>query len=46
MKLTLEEIADLIDGSFKGDPLKEIYGINSLENARSNEISYAVSEKV
>ena len=45
MKLNLEEIADLIDGSIKGDPSKEIHGINSIDNANSNEISYAVSEK-
>ncbi len=45
MKLKLEEIADLIDGSIRGDPLKEICGINSLENANLNEISYAVSMK-
>ncbi len=45
MKLTLEEIAKLIDGSIQGERLKEINGINSLENADSNQISYSVSEK-
>ena len=45
MKLTLEEIANLIDGSTEGDYTKEIYGLNSLVNADLNEISYAVSEK-
>ena len=45
MKLTLEEIANLIDGSIEGDFSKEILGINSLDNADSNQISYAVSEK-
>ena len=33
MKYTLEEIANLIDGSIKGDSSKEIFGVNSLENA-------------
>jgi UDP-3-O-[3-hydroxymyristoyl] glucosamine N-acyltransferase len=45
MKLTLQEIANLIDGSIEGDNTKEIYGLNSLENADLNQISYAVSEK-
>ena len=45
MKYTLEEIANLIDGSIKGDSSKEIFGVNSLENADLNEISYAVSSK-
>ena len=45
MKLTLQEIANLIDGSIEGDSSKEIYGLNSLVNADFNEISYAVSEK-
>ena len=45
MKFSLEEIADLIGGSVRGDPLKEINGINSLENADFKEISYAVSVK-
>ena len=45
MKLTLQEIANLIDGSIEGDNKKEIYGINTLENADLNQISYAVSEK-
>ena len=45
MKLTLEEIAKLIDGSVQGDESKEINGINSLEHADINEISYAVNKK-
>jgi UDP-3-O-[3-hydroxymyristoyl] glucosamine N-acyltransferase len=45
MKLTLQEIANLIDGSIEGDITKEIYGLNSLVNADFNQISYAVSEK-
>jgi len=45
MKLTLEEIANLIDGSIEGDLSKEILGINSLDIAGSNQISYVVSEK-
>ena len=45
MKLTLQEIANLIDGSIDGDFSKEIFGINSLENADSNEISYIITEK-
>jgi len=45
MKLTLQEIANLIDGSIEGDNTKEIYGLNSLVNAELNHISYAVSEK-
>ena len=44
MKLTLDEIANLIDGSIEGDNTKEIYGLNSLVNADLNEISYTVSE--
>ena len=45
MKLTLQEIANLIDGSIEGDFSKEILGINSLDNADSNQISYIISEK-
>ena len=45
MKLTLNEIANLINGYIEGDDSKEIYGLNSLENADFNQISYAVSEK-
>ena len=45
MKLTLQEIANIIDGSIEGDDSKEIYGLNSLENANFNQISYAVSAK-
>ena len=45
MKLTLQEIANLINGTIEGNLSKEIYGFNSLENADSNQISYAVSQK-
>jgi len=45
MKLTLQEIANLIDGSIEGDNSKEIFGLNSLENADLNQISYLVSSK-
>ena len=45
MKLSLEEIAKLIDASIHGDPSKEIIGINNLINANSEQISYAVSNK-
>jgi len=45
MKFTLEEIAKLIDASVHGDPSKEILGINTLTNANSEQISYAVSKK-
>ena len=33
MKLTLQEIANLVNGSIDGNNSKEIYGLNSLENA-------------
>jgi UDP-3-O-[3-hydroxymyristoyl] glucosamine N-acyltransferase len=45
MKLTLEEIAKLIGASIYGEPSKEILGINTLTNANSDQISYAVSKK-
>ena len=45
MKLTLQEIANLIDGYIEVDITKEIYGLNSLVNADFNQISYAVSLK-
>ena len=45
MKLTLQEIANLIDGFIEGDNSKEIHSLNSLENAGLNDISYAVSKK-
>ena len=38
MKLTLNEIANLINGYIEGDDSKEIYGLNSLENADFNQI--------
>jgi len=45
MKFTLKEIGKLVDGSIEGDPSKEINGVNSLDNADSNQISYAISDK-
>ena len=45
MKLNLKEIAKLIDGSVHGDESKEILGINTLTDANSGQISYAVSNK-
>ena len=45
MKFTLEEIAKLIDAKILGDSSKEISGINTLINANSQQISYAVSKK-
>ena len=42
---TLEDIAAIIGASFDGDPSKVIYGINTLEDAQSNQISYATSIK-
>jgi len=45
MKITLEEIAKLIGASVHGEPSKEILGINTLINANSGQISYAVSKK-
>jgi UDP-3-O-[3-hydroxymyristoyl] glucosamine N-acyltransferase len=45
MKLSLKEIANLIDGHIEGNSSKEILGINSLDDSDSSEISYAVSEK-
>jgi UDP-3-O-[3-hydroxymyristoyl] glucosamine N-acyltransferase len=46
MRMTLQEIANLIDGSIEGDSSKEIYGLNSLENADFNQISHAVSQSI
>ena len=45
MKLSLEEIAKLIGASVHGEPSKKILGINTLTNANSEQISYAVSKK-
>ena len=45
MKLTLQEIAKLLDATVLGDSSKEILGINTLTNANSEQISYAVSKK-
>ena len=43
MKLTLEEIAKLIDAQGYGNSSKEIIGMNTLDNATSDQISHAVS---
>ena len=45
MKLTLEEIAKLIDAKVYGESSKEIMGMNTLDNATSDHISHAVSQK-
>jgi len=45
MKLKLEEIAKLIDATILGDSSKEISGINTLADASSNQISYAISNR-
>jgi UDP-3-O-[3-hydroxymyristoyl] glucosamine N-acyltransferase len=45
MKLSLREIAKLIGATVHGEPSKEISGINTLTNANSEQISYAVSKK-
>ena len=45
MKLSLKEIAKLIGATVHGEPSKEISGINTLTNANSEQISYAVSKK-
>jgi len=45
MKMTLEEIAILIDATILGEASKEILGISTLADANSDQISYAVSNK-
>jgi UDP-3-O-[3-hydroxymyristoyl] glucosamine N-acyltransferase len=45
MMLTLEEIAKLIDAKVYGESSKEIMGMNTLDNATSDHISHAVSQK-
>ena len=45
MKLTLAEIAKLIGASVHGEESKEVEGINTLADANSEQISYAVSKK-
>jgi UDP-3-O-[3-hydroxymyristoyl] glucosamine N-acyltransferase len=45
MNISLGKIAEIIDASLDGDPSKVIHGINALEDAQSNEISYATSRK-
>ncbi len=45
MNISLEKIAQIIDASLEGDPSKVINGINTLEEAKNNQISYALSKK-
>ena len=45
MKLSLAEIAKLIGASVHGESSKDILGINTLANANSGQISYAVNKK-
>jgi UDP-3-O-[3-hydroxymyristoyl] glucosamine N-acyltransferase len=45
MKLSLKEIAKIIDATIIGDSSKKIIGINTLTSADSSQISYAVSNK-
>ena len=45
MTLSLEEIAELIGASVHGESSKKILGINTLTNANSDQISFAVSKK-
>jgi len=45
MKLSLKEISKLIEASLEGDLSKEVVGFNTLEDATSEQISYAVSTK-
>ena len=45
MNLSLQEIANLIDGFIEGDNSIEIHRLNSLEHADRSEISYAVNKK-
>ena len=45
MNISLGKIAEIIDASLVGDATKIIYGINTLEDAQINQISYATSRK-
>ena len=45
MSLNLAEIAKLIDATIQGDASKEILGINTLADANTEQITYAVSKK-
>ena len=45
MNLSLKEIASIIDAKVIGDPSKKIKEINTLSEASSEQISYAVSNK-
>jgi UDP-3-O-[3-hydroxymyristoyl] glucosamine N-acyltransferase len=45
MTLSLKEIANMVEGSIKGNPSKIIKGIGTLESANSNQISYAANNK-
>ena len=44
MKLSLEKIAELIGATLIGDSETKIDGINTLNNANGNQITYAISE--
>ena len=45
MIITLKEISEIIGGTVLGDLSKEITGINSLDKATNNQISYATNQK-
>ena len=45
-KLTLSEIAALVDGELKGEPNIEISGIKNLDEAQKGDITFAVAEKL
>ena len=45
MNYSLENIAKIIDASLDGEASKVIHGVNTLENAQINQISYATSKK-
>ncbi|MBL0700594.1 MAG: UDP-3-O-(3-hydroxymyristoyl)glucosamine N-acyltransferase [Desulfosarcina sp.] len=41
MKISIKDIAGLIDGEIQGDPLKNICGAAPFENAKTDEITFA-----
>jgi len=45
MKKTLKEIASLVSGELSGDPKIVIKNISSLEEAKENELTFAIDEK-
>lgn len=45
MKITLSEIATLVNGTLKGNGKKEIYGVNSFEDADNTHITFASNAK-